>query len=138
MIKNKEVNEFDLVVCDINNLKTINDLCGHVAGDNAIKEAKNIISDIFKNSPVYRIGGDEFVVLLEGKDYTNRHKLIKEFENMNKRNVYADRIVIAVGLSDFDKNKDYILQDIFNRADNLMYKNKEELKNNMYPKSRTL
>ena len=128
MIKNKEVNEFALVVFDINNLKTINDLCGHVAGDNTIKEAKNIISDIFKNSPVYRIGGDEFVVLLEGKDYTNRHKLIKEFENMNKRNVFADGVVIAVGLSDFDKNKDYIIQDIFNRADNLMYKNKEELK----------
>lgn len=120
--------KFAVVVCDINNLKVINDTQGHVAGDRLIKDAKLLLSSIFTNSSVYRVGGDEFAILLEGKDYDNRFELVKKLDETNKKNKDTGEVVIAVGLSDYNKDTDYVLQDVFARADTLMYKNKDELK----------
>ena len=64
--------KFGLVVCDMNNLKIINDTMGHEAGDELIQSACTLLCDTFLHSKVYRVGGDAFVVLLEGSDYDNR------------------------------------------------------------------
>ncbi len=127
-IKNKENLKFSVVVCDINNLKKINDTYGHMAGDQLIKDAKNVISSVFEYSTIYRVGGDEFAIILEDKDYNNRDELIKKFNDINKENKANDKVVIAIGISDYNSKTDYILQDIFNRADSLMYENKDKLK----------
>ncbi len=127
-IKNKENLKFSVVVCDINNLKKVNDTYGHMAGDQLIKDAKNVISSVFEYSTVYRVGGDEFAIILEDKDYNNRDELIKKFNDINKENKANDKVVIAIGISDYNSKTDYILQDIFNRADSLMYENKNKLK----------
>ena len=67
---------FAVVVCDINGLKTVNDLYGHKEGDACIKRASKRICDVFDHSPVFRVGGDEFVVLLMGQDYARREELV--------------------------------------------------------------
>lgn len=54
-----------MIVFDINNLKIINDTLGHDFGDILIIDSCKLICKVFKRSPVYRIGGDEFVVILE-------------------------------------------------------------------------
>ena len=59
---------FAVAVCDVNGLKAINDTLGHQAGDKLIREASMLICNTFKHSPVYRVGGDEFVVILIGQD----------------------------------------------------------------------
>ena len=120
---------FAIVVCDLNNLKKINDTMGHNAGDEYIKESAKLLCDEFKHSPVYRIGGDEFAVFLRGQDFTKRKDLVddlhkKVIENLNKH----EGPVIAVGMADFDPRKDLSVDEIFERADHLMYENKQELK----------
>ncbi len=60
---------FALVVCDTNNLKQINDTRGHTAGDEYIRSSAQLLCEFFAHSPVFRVGGDEFVVFLRGNDY---------------------------------------------------------------------
>ncbi|MBQ9348348.1 MAG: GGDEF domain-containing protein [Oscillibacter sp.] len=64
-----DVKEFAVAVFDLNGLKQINDTQGHDAGDQYIKEGCSLICEVFSHSPVYRIGGDEFVAIMEGRDY---------------------------------------------------------------------
>ena len=120
---------FALAVCDINDLKTINDTMGHQAGDDYIKEASKLLCDIFVHSPVFRVGGDEFVVFLGGADHDAKEELLgrlrsKVFENSIRKN----GPVVAVGVSAFDPAHDNSFSDVFERADALMYENKKELK----------
>ena len=118
--------EFAITVCDINGLKQVNDEKGHSAGDVFIKDACQIICDIFDHSPVYRIGGDEFVVVLKGHDYEHRHDLLKRFYNVQVENRHNGLVTMAYGMSEFIPEKDLRMQDVFERADSLMYANKEQ------------
>lgn len=118
---------FALVVCDINNLKHINDTFGHNAGNACIKNACNVICSVFKNSPVFRIGGDEFAVILRGEDFENRAELIKEIHSRNRIAEQNDEIIVACGIADFHVG-DEKLADVFERADANMYEDKESHK----------
>lgn len=127
--KNASSLKFGIVMCDVNNLKTINDTRGHSFGDEAIQKTSQMICEIFKHSPVFRIGGDEFLVLLTDSDYEHRDKLLdllKEESYTNKTTRVGP--VIACGLSVFEPEKDTCFLNVFNRADSLMYENKKELK----------
>lgn len=120
---------FALVVCDANNLKQINDTEGHVAGDEYIKSCAKLLCDIFVHSPVFRVGGDEFVVFLRSDDFINREKLMKELRERVRENVRTgSRPILASGMADFEPENDCLVSDIFNRADKEMYENKQELK----------
>ena len=126
---------FAIVVCDINNLKYINDYKGHKAGDEYIRSAARMICSIFAHSPVFRVGGDEFVAVLAESDYDNRVSLV---DMLKKRSLYNLKHnsgpVIAVGFSVFDILNDHMVSDVFNRADNCMYENKTALKSGSYKK----
>lgn len=127
--KNPSSWEFGVVICDVNNLKTINDTRGHSFGDEAIQKASQIICEIFKHSPVFRIGGDEFIVLLKDSDYEHREKLLallREESITNKKTRVGP--VVASGLAVYEPGRDKEFSDVFNRADSLMYENKMELK----------
>lgn len=125
--------EFGLGVFDLNGLKQINDNFGHEQGDKLILEESKIISNVFKHSPVYRIGGDEFVVILEGIDLENASSRMKELseavqtENETKEKD-MDKISIAGGIALYDSRIDTQFSDVFQRADAAMYKNKREMK----------
>ena len=120
---------FGVIVCDVNGLKNINDRYGHIHGDFLLKKACDYICTYFKYSPVFRIGGDEFVVLLEGQDYENRVALLAEFDLRNENNVGKTNVVIATGMSEYRPDEDDSYRAVFIRADNKMYKRKEQLKN---------
>lgn len=120
---------FGLVVCDTNDLKKINDSQGHVAGDEYIKESAKLLCDIFDHSPVFRVGGDEFVVFLRGDDYTNREALMKTLQDQVWENLKSKSgPVLASGMAVFTPGKDRLITEIFDRADKAMYKNKRDLK----------
>ena len=127
-IENNELSEFAIVVFDLNDLKTINDTKGHDAGDQYIKTAAAIISEQFKHSPVYRIGGDEFVAILRDKDYKNHIEILKSFNAKMEENVKTGDIVISCGFSEFIPHQDKSLLRIFERADKRMYERKKLLK----------
>ena len=117
---------FAVVVFDVNGLKFVNDTAGHQAGDQYLRDSCNIICSIFKHSPVFRIGGDEFAVISEGKDYLRIDELIGEVNAHNEEAARTNGIVIACGMSKFQK--DETVAAVFRRADANMYENKMRLK----------
>ena len=120
--------EFAVAICDVNGLKTVNDTHGHKAGDIYIKEASKLVCETFKHSPVFRVGGDEFVVILLGSDYENREKLEQDFVKKVNDGTGKNKVSLACGISVFDPAHDKNVSVVFERADALMYKNKESMK----------
>ena len=121
--------EICLIVSDLNNLKLVNDSMGHKAGDEYIKSLCQLLSDTFPNSYIYRIGGDEFVVYLRKSDCRRRLALFEKLKNQISENkLTGEGPVAAVGMAVFDPSKDEKITDVFDRADNMMYLNKRELK----------
>ncbi len=120
---------FAIVICDINDLKQINDTLGHSKGDIYIKDSCSMICDVFDHSPVFRIGGDEFAVILKGRDYDHREDLCDRLKSQVAANIgKKSRPVIAVGMSSYDPARDRVVRAVFKRADALMYENKKQLK----------
>ena len=119
---------FAIVVCDLNGLKFVNDTLGHKAGDERLKQASKVICDVFSHSPVFRNGGDEFVAYLSGRDYDDRQKLMDFLHELSVSHIDTGDVVISAGLSVFEKGRDARLRAVFDRADALMYKEKQLLK----------
>ena len=128
-IQENVITPFSLIVCDVNGLKHINDTYGHKAGDEYICAASDLICQHFKNSPVFRTGGDEFVVVLEDRGFADRFKSMAAFNRQVEQNVKEEgKVVVSIGLSDYIPGKDKNVHDVFERADALMYKRKMQLK----------
>jgi len=125
--------EFAIVMMDANGLKNINDKYGHAEGDAYLKGNCNIICDNFKKSPVYRIGGDEFVAVLTGEDYVHREERIKALRKVfnttykDKKVDPWERYSVSVGMSEYGAD-DQSVDEVFKRADKIMYEVKEAFK----------
>lgn len=131
--ENPESLAFAVCECDLNNLKQVNDSFGHDKGDVYIINCCRAICHIFKNSPVFRIGGDEFVAILEKNDYDNLEIIKKAVQELAiaemKKSVSLDeKKSFAVGFAVYDSRKDRTFNDVLKRADQAMYKNKKMLK----------
>lgn len=124
--------EFAVIVFDINGLKNVNDTYGHDFGDILIADTCKIICHTFKQSPIYRIGGDEFVALLENEDYKNSMQLLSQLQNdidlYNEQSHNKIKISVAKGIAVYSEATDFTFQDVFKRADNAMYFNKAKMK----------
>ena len=119
---------FGIVVCDINGLKMINDTEGHKAGDDYIRSCCRLICQIYRHSPVFRIGGDEFAVILKGQDYIVRENLLDSLRRRVEESIrMGEGPVVASGMSELQP-EDHLMTEIFNRADGLMYQEKARLK----------
>ena len=122
------VRPFGIVICDVNGLKHVNDTYGHKAGDSYIRSACAIVCELFQHSPVFRIGGDEFVVILMGRDYENRQSILAELRERSKRNIGTENAVVSAGVSVYRSGEDEDVHTVFHRADERMYRDKQELK----------
>jgi diguanylate cyclase (GGDEF)-like protein len=132
-IKEGGSEEFGVIVLDMNYLKETNDRYGHDAGNKLITHAAQIISGVFRRSPVFRIGGDEFLVILQNRDVDRSDELLERLD-FECRGAYVSigenevPISIARGFAVYDPEKDGGFQDVFNRADDAMYRNKRKMK----------
>ena len=127
-IKGGVLTEFAVVVFDLNDLKIVNDTQGHDAGDKYIQDGCKLICRVFKHSPVFRIGGDEFVAFLMHEDYNSRDELLLTFNQHIEDNISNGGVVISAGISLFNPEIDSTYEEVFTRADELMYVRKKELK----------
>ncbi len=138
MESDKGHSPFAIIVCDINDLKSINDSKGHKVGNEYILSACRIICGIFAHSPVFRIGGDEFCAVLVGQDYNNRDILLDKLKKCSKdNNQIGEGPVVAIGIGVYDSQNDRKVSDVFERADTDMYLDKYELKVEKATKSHT-
>lgn len=126
LIAQKSITSFAIAVFDINGLKQVNDTLGHQAGDEFIRHGCDTICRFFKHSPVFRIGGDEFVVMVRGYDFLNIDIIMSKFNKHNIKNMMKGDVVIAAGMSKY--NGDGSVASVFKRADEEMYENKRQLK----------
>lgn len=124
--------DYAVLVMDINYLKMYNDKYGHEFGDMLISDASTIIKKVFGDYNIYRIGGDEFAVLINAPEDGLCEKLVKEFRaeqelfNRNAKHYELGvRIAIGYAVNSADDN-DYA--DVFKRADKQMYIDKQEIK----------
>lgn len=125
-IQNKSDLHFAIVIADINDLKYINDKIGHSAGDECIRSACKRICHTFKHSPVFRIGGDEFAVILQGNDYDIRHDLLQQIMEVPDPDEPGKSL--AVGMAEYIPGKDDSVASVFVQADRLMYQRKSKMK----------
>ncbi|MEG1971702.1 MAG: diguanylate cyclase [Oscillospiraceae bacterium] len=120
-----------LVIFDLNNLKAINDTLGHNSGDDAIKRAFSCISDIFSLKGIaYRMGGDEFAVILPQCSEIEMDGMIKRLmEKIEEENSKLEYLLsVAFGYDKYDFEKYENFDEFFSHVDNLMYENKRKFK----------
>ena len=125
--------EFAVGMFDCDNLKHINDSHGHDKGDIYLKKASMLICKVFQHSPVFRVGGDEFAVVLMNEDFKNRVDLMNQFEDRQKESWNSaehkwQEIRVAFGFAIHDSIKDQSVSDTVRRADKIMYENKRQSK----------
>ena len=121
--------EFAIGVFDCDDLKTINDQNGHDKGNVYLQTASRLICRVFQHSPVFRIGGDEFAVVLQNEDFQNRDELVRQFDARREEICAAaeskwDEVRVALGIAVYDPEKDGSVSDTVRRADKIMYENK--------------
>lgn len=130
----KEILQLGIVYLDVNNLKMINDSQGHEIGDELIRGAAKIIEDSFGTfGKSYRIGGDEFCVLLIGADLQEKYERgLSIFQQLideaNKAGTYTCNVQIAHGFAICNEITKEKIEEAIAIADSEMYQNKTELK----------
>ena len=119
---------FGIVMVDLNYLKKLNDTYGHEKGNLAITKTCGIICDVFVHSPVYRIGGDEFVVILKDRDYDNIENLDKKFKQVisETKGEPWEKVSAAIGYALY--TDEHSADEVFRKADHIMYENKKKYK----------
>ena len=128
---------FAIGLFDINDLKKMNDSYGHESGDSYIVNCCSMLCKIFSRSPVYRIGGDEFAILLQDDDYKEREELLasvktKMIEIASTNPPPEGRVSVAGGIAVYEKGRDDKVADVFARADVAMYEDKQRMKEKGY------
>lgn len=122
-----------VVMFDLNNLKKCNDTLGHEKGDRYILYSANLIEKVFGDiGKCYRMGGDEFCVLLKGVSVEECKKRVQklkvEVDKCNQSNPGEFPMQIACGYKLYDNQVDYDLGDTLRRADKMMYHEKFVMK----------
>ena len=109
-----------LIFLDINGLKKVNDEQGHIAGDILIKRAANVLISVFHNNDIYRVGGDEFVIILRDVE---KEKIDKYIDNIHRKAKQND-VSFAVGYAMSNNAKD--IEKLLTEADAKMYEDKRK------------
>ena len=139
-IKKEEVEPFGVIICDVNNLKATNDKYGHRYGCSLVIRTGHTLKTIFKSSDLFHVGGDEFIVILKNEDLTNFEEVLQDFDKkLRYRFVDFEGVELlfscARGYSFYEKGDLY--KDVLQRADEMMYQNKAEIKKTYKIESRS-
>ena len=126
--------EFCIAMIDVNFLKKINDTYGHERGNIYLMNACKLICAVFGTENVYRIGGDEFVVVIEGEKSSLCRYFVSQFNaEMKRKNLDNsldpwEKTSAAVGVVVYEKGVHQTADEVFKKADAQMYENKIAMK----------
>lgn len=123
--------DFTIIVFDLNGLKNINDEYGHECGDRFINNTAIVIKNLFGAENSYRIGGDEFIAILQGKKQKLKEvieqEILNEIEKFNEVVEEGDfKVSVSFGVATYIKESDLEFRQVFKRADEEMYRFKAE------------
>ena len=122
---------FAIIMVDLNYLKRINDDFGHDRGNLYIKNLYSVLSLVFEGEKIFRIGGDEFVIILRDSRVEEAHALVSRVKQKMIRFTRDsdldpwDRVSAAVGLCVYDPTRHHEANDVFKDADIDMYREKK-------------
>lgn len=130
-LKKRNKTSFSMIMYDIDNFKSVNDTYGHRVGDTVLIQMSALVKSYIRESDyLFRIGGEEFIILLTETDVkdalTVATKICKSVEN-DLKNIINTPITISLGLS--EANESDTEDTIFKRVDTLLYKSKNDGKN---------
>jgi diguanylate cyclase (GGDEF)-like protein len=119
-----------LIYIDLDSLKSINDMLGHTAGDTALTQFANILTETFRDSDVIgRMGGDEFVILTidaTESDLLNiQVRLQKNVEAFNRSLPPGAALAFSMGVIKVDLASNITMEELLNQADAAMYRHKQ-------------
>ena len=119
---------FGIVMIDMNDLKKLNDTYGHERGNIAIRRTCAVICEVFAHSPVYRFGGDEFIVIVKDRDYDHIGELVEQFRSLAQASGGQpwEKVDASIGYALYDGED--TVDDVFRKADYRMYEQKKEMK----------
>ena len=106
---------------DVNGLKRMNDTCGHEAGDNLLVAAANLLKEVFYGYEMYRVGGDEFMVLCPNIDRTNFATKLEYVREIQKK---RGDIILSIG-GKYSTDSSKLIEDM-KEADSKMYESKKD------------
>lgn len=126
-----------MMVIDLDGVKMVNDMLGHMAGDKLLKCAAEIIRKPFRKGDIIaRLGGDEFAILLPGVDQKTcnqkKWEILEAVEAHNRGNPYVP-ISMSIGCATSLEASEPLHQ-IFHRADKKMYEHKLNEKGHYHKK----
>lgn len=130
-LEKSRIRPITIVVCDMDNLKQINDQFGHKAGDIALQNIANILQNCFREEDIVaRIGGDEFSIILPHVGSELAERIISRIDTCIRQHNTQCNTKEKLGLSTgyCTAGKDDSLLDAFKTADNAMYSQKENKK----------
>ena len=130
-LREKKNFDYTILCFDLNNLKTINDTWGHAKGDLLIKSAADVLAETFaEHGVVDRMGGDEFIAVVNTADNAGIAALMEQFqENINKKNREIGDLEISIACgraSGTETGED--IEKVYQLADNRMYEHKKQMK----------
>jgi len=139
-ISKRNKRELYILYVDLDDLKEINDVYGHIEGDKALVEIANILRKHYREADITaRIGGDEFVILSAGNCYDNRAVLESRLQNdlgtLNSTRSRGYALSISIGSACFDPQNPCSLEALLQEADRLMYEHKQSKRINKIPQS---
>lgn len=128
------VAEFAIIMIDVNFLKKVNDTYGHERGNEYLINACTLACSVFGEGNVYRVGGDEFVVILDGEKVKDCEALVSRLRGKiekfraDKTLEAWEKVSAAVGVAHYRAGVDKTADEVFKRADADMYQNKLAMK----------
>lgn len=125
-INDRRFVEFAVTVFGMKNLLNIKTNSSQEEENKWIKEAAETICEIFKRSPVFRLGNDEFAVISQGTDYIQLEFLINRLEHTNEKNAASNGIIIPFGTAKYDRDLD--VKSVYKRAIENLKENYHEFK----------
>ena len=113
--------KFAVAEFDLDGLKIINDTKGHPEGDRAIQAAASALQQTFEDAQLFRIGGDEFIVILDDP----QPDLETKMDRVNEILAESGSVRVSKGFAVYDPAVDESYREVYKRADDLMYQEKK-------------
>ena len=111
---------YSIIFADLNGLKQVNDEQGHAVGDELLKSAAGLLQNIFADYDIYRVGGDEFMIIADG---LNKKELDKKVKTIKAKASEIDGLCFAIGSHVAQEGED--IRMVMRSADEKMYEDKK-------------